>query len=174
MLRKILTVVLSMTFVWMQTSFSFAENIHYLSFNKSFNSYDYQNRNNRGMTAKIGLQIPFGVNAKNYKESLLGLKLTYGQKFGEAQPFKNGYVRELTFLDSRFNSAGLRNFKLANQELLGGEDRHFIFGNGNGTGNGNGNGNLYLILGLAVVAGGACWALGCFDGDDSSTSSLSN
>ena len=67
-----------------------------------------------------------------------------------------------------FSKKGINSVSFANYDVIYNGEQKNIFGNGNG----NGNGMLWG-LGLVAVGLGACWALGCFDGDDN-TSSTSN
>ncbi|MCP5380875.1 MAG: hypothetical protein H6912_00770 [Kordiimonadaceae bacterium] len=171
MLKKLIILSLSAIFVWGQTSIAFAQNLHYSAFDQMKESYFKGKINSRGLTGQLGLTIPFGDKNTTQKKAFYGFKMTYGQEMRNSNPFQYGYTRDLNLFSTGFNNNGVKSLSLASYEILDESQRKNIFGNGNG------NGNVLLwTLGLALVAGGVCWAAGCFDGNDSSSTSdlLSN
>ena len=170
MFKKFITLLIAVSFVWIQTSVSFAENIHFTAFDHTKRDFANSKINSRGLTGQVGFRIPFGHQDKKSKKAFYGLKLTYGQEIRNSNPFKYGYVRDLNLLKAGFNKRGISSLNFANQNLLDEEVRRNIFGNGNGNGFANGNGAIWG-LGAVAIGVGICWAVGCFDGDDSPSSS---
>lgn len=169
MLKKILILSLSTIFIWGQTSMVFAQNYHYNAFDQMKDSYYKGKINSRGLTGQVGLTIPFGYQDTKSKKAFYGFKMTYGQEMRNSNPFKYGYTRDLNLLSTGFSQSGINSFNLASYDMLDPNQRNNIFGNGNG----NGNGMLWGLA-LIAVAAGACWAAGCFDGDDNSSSESSS
>ncbi len=166
MLKKCLIFILSTVFIWGQTSFVFAQNMHFDAFDQMKTNYFKSKINSRGLTGQVGLTVPFGHQDLSQKKAFYGFKMTYGQEMRNSNPFKYGYTRDLNLLSTGFNKSGVSSLNLASYDMLDPEERMNIFGNGNG----NGNGMLWGLA-LVAVAAGACWAAGCFDGDDSPSSS---
>lgn len=148
---------------------AFAQNLHYSAFDQMKDSYFKGKINSRGLTGQVGLTIPFGDKNTTQKKAFYGFKMTYGQEIRNSNPFKYGYTRDLNLFSTGFNNGSVKSLSFANYDILDESQRKNIFGNGNG----NGNGMLWGLA-LVAVAAGACWAAGCFDGDDSSSSSSSS
>lgn len=161
--------MLTILFVWVQTSLSLAQSFHFDAFDHMKDSYIKSKINSRGLTGQIGLSVPFGHLDKGTKKAFYGFKMTYGQEMRNSNPFKYGYTRDLNLFQSGFSKNGLNSMSLANRELIFNGEQKNVFGNGNGNGSG-------LLWGIALVGVGlgACWALGCFDGNDSSSSDTSS
>ncbi len=171
MLRKIVTLIVAGTFVWLQTSISYAENRHFNAFdNMKFNN-SYSKLQSRGLTAQFGFSVPFGAKDKKPKPSYYGFKLSYGQRYSQSDPFQYANVRQINLLESKHNRAGMLNFKVAQFEFVDNQDRNYIFGNGNGNGFANGNGNIILILGAIAIGVGIYFLV---DGDDNDTNTSSS
>lgn len=148
---------------------AFAQNYHFDAFDNMKNSYFKSKINSRGLTGQVGFSIPFGHHDTKQKKAFYGFKMTYGQEMKNSNPFKYGYTRDLNLFSTGFSQSGVNSLSLATYDILDENQRKNIFGNGNG----NGNGMLWGLA-LIAVAAGACWAAGCFDGDDNSSSSDSS
>ncbi len=161
MIKKIITTLIATLFIWSQTSVAFARNFHFDAFDYMQKDFSNSKINSRGLTGQFRVSVPFGYQDKDTKKAFYGFKMTYGQEMRNGNPFKYGVTRDLNLFQSGFNKKGLHSFSLANQEIYYDGEQKNVFGNGNG----NGNSLLWGAL-LIGVGAGACWALGCFDGDD--------
>ena len=163
MTKKIFTTLFAILFVWSQSSMAFAQNIHFSAFDHMKRDMSISKINSRGFTGQVGFTVPLGGYGKGEKKPFYGFKVTYGQQLTTGNPFDYGHTRDLNLFQSGFNKNGLHSLSLANQDFYyNGEQTNFL-------GNGNGNGVLWGVL-LVGVGVGACWALGCFDSDDDTSS----
>lgn len=165
MTKNIFTTLFAILFVWSQSSLAFAQNYHFNAFDHVKRDMSNSKINARGFTGQVGFTVPLGGHGKSNKKPFYGFKMTYGQQLTNGNPFDYGHTRDLSLFQSGFDKNGLHSLSLANNDLYYDGEQKNIFGNGNG----NGNGLLWgtLLIGVGV---GACWALGCFDSDDDSSS----
>ncbi|MBT5187262.1 MAG: hypothetical protein HOM01_10675, partial [Kordiimonadaceae bacterium] len=160
-LRKLITALLALTFIWLQTSVSYAENIHYLALDSYKSNSDIYGRNNKGLVGGVKFRLPFGARSQNKKESYVSFNMTYGQEFSRPNPFNFGAVREVNLLDGRFNKDGFSSLNLAGQVVV--QTRNRAPKSERKQTNG-----LYAILAIGAVVG-LCVAVGCFSTGDQST-----
>ena len=161
-LRKFITAILALTFIWLQTSVLYAENIHYLALDSYKSNADFYGRNNKGLVGGVKFRLPFGARGQYKRESYVSFNMTYGQEFSRSNLFQFGAVREFNLLDGRFNKDGFRTLSAAGQVVVQTRNRppksERKLTNG-----------FYAAIALGAVVG-LCVALRCLTTGDKSTS----